>query len=238
MLEEVDHFGQLELDLVDTRDIFERGALIVGLIALGARLAHTKDAAAAASATGGSPEKPDEQQDEQDGRAEPGEQRLPERPGLVQRLGRIEHILGFETLLQVIVDHIARPYGPEAFRVLLAIDVGDLVAGVARDPVAERADPHNVAAVDLLEELRIRDRDPVGLVRRDDLEHDPVERQGGDQNPPEPRPSQRFAPTGAAARFGRAALDAPAGRGILGPAGGFVPFGGVVIDHSGERTQL
>ena len=224
--EEIDDLGEFEFDLVDARHILERRALLVGLVALGARFAHPQDATAAACAAGRAPEEVDEQQDQQDRRTEPDQQCLPERPGLVERLGRVQDTFRLETFLQFVVLDVARPHRSEALRALRAVDLLDLVSGVARDAVAERADLFDVAAVDLLQKLRVRDRDAFGLVRRERLEHDPVERERPHQYPPEPpTPRGLDAPSAAAVALGWGPFDAPFGWRALGSAGGCLVVG-------------
>jgi hypothetical protein len=92
-LEEVDDLDQLVLGLVDSGDVLERDP--VALTELEPARGRTPEAAEhAAGATAKlAPGEPDEEADQQQGRQEAEQERCPQRPSLVRRLGVDHHLL-------------------------------------------------------------------------------------------------------------------------------------------------
>jgi hypothetical protein len=100
--EEVDDLDELLLRLVDAGDVLEGGALGGGVVALGPAAAEAAEAARSPSARGATRE-PDEEADEEQGRAEAEDDRLPQRRALVERLGVHRHVLLDHQLEEAVV---------------------------------------------------------------------------------------------------------------------------------------
>jgi hypothetical protein len=193
VLEEVHDLQQFLLGLVDAGDVLEGDPLVAGVDATGTR-ARERAEPGQRPATRAA-RHPDEQADEQDDRAEAEQDGQQRATAVADRLGVDDHALGAQRLLELVAVDEVRDLRLEVLgRLRTLVRVADGGLELARDGLALRRDPLDVAVVDLVEEVRrVRDRGP-GLRRRHDVEQQPVEAEQDDDDGEEAR--ARPAPPG------------------------------------------